>query len=91
MDDWPKRLAIALLFGFFAFLFAVPMSCAGFVVYNEHLYGDVQSGGPAALLKAFGVAVVVSVLVSGFVWRRLRPRSSCDCFVARIPSAKNRD
>lgn len=74
MNDWTKRFALAALTGFFVFMFAVPVSCGGFVLYNEHLYGDVQSGGPEAVLKAFGLSAVLAVLVGVLVWRRTGPR-----------------
>ena len=74
MDDWTKRFAIAGLLGFFVFVFALPVSCCGFVVYNEHLYGDVQSGGPAAILKAMALSAVLALLVGLLVWRKSRPR-----------------
>ena len=74
MEDWTKRFALAALLGFLAFVFALPVSCCGFVIYNEHLYGDVQSGGPEAILKAFGVSAAMALLVASLVWRRSRPR-----------------
>ncbi len=74
MNDWTKRFALAALAGFFAFLFALPVSCCGFVLYNEHLYGDVQSGGPEAILKAMGVSALLALLLAGLVWWRSRPR-----------------
>lgn len=74
MEDWTKRFALAALFGFIAFVFALPVSCMGFVVYNEHLYGDVQHGGPAAVLRGGGTGLLIALLVAIFVWRRTRPR-----------------
>lgn len=74
MEDWTKRFALAALAGFFVFVFAVPVSCGGFTLYNEHVYGDVQSGGPEALLKALGVSAGLAVLVGWVVWQRLRAR-----------------
>lgn len=74
MNDWTKRFALASLLGFFVFVFALPVSCCGFVIYNEHVYGDVQSGGPAAILKAMAVSASLALLVGGFMWRRSRPR-----------------
>ena len=74
MEDWTKRFALAALLSFVAFFFALPVSCAGFLVYNEHLRGDVQSAGPEAILKAFGAASVVTLLVFVTVWRRTRPQ-----------------
>lgn len=70
MRDGTKRFALAALVGFAAFFFALPVSCCGFVLYNEHLFGDVQSGGPEAILKALGTAAVLAVLAGVLVWRR---------------------
>lgn len=74
MNDWTKRFALAGLVGFLVFFFALPVSCSGFILYNEHLYGDVQSGGPDAILKAMGLATVLALLAAVLVWRRARPR-----------------
>lgn len=74
MDDWTKRFALAGLLGFVVFVFALPVSCGGFVLYNEHLYGDVASGGPAAILKAMALSAVLALFVGALVWRKSRPR-----------------
>lgn len=74
MNDWTKRFALAGLLGFFVFVVALPVSCCGFVLYNEHLYGDVQSGGPAAIFKAMALSAVLAVLVGILLWRKSRPR-----------------
>ena len=55
-------------------LFALPVSCGGFVLYNEHLHGDVQSGGPQAVLRAMCVAASVGAGVFALVWLKTRPR-----------------
>ncbi len=73
-DGWTKRFSVAALLGFFVFVFALPVSCCGFVLYNEHLYGDVQSGGPQAVLKAMGLSAVIACVVVAVVWRKTRPR-----------------
>ena len=72
-DDWSKRFAIAALLGFFVFVLALPVSCCGFVLYNEHLYGDVESGGPQALLSAMGLSAILAVLVGYVIMRKSRP------------------
>ena len=74
MEDWTKRFALAALVGFFAGLFALPVSCGGFVLLNEHRYGDVGSGGPEAVLSGMAVAFAVGLLVFWLVWRKTRPR-----------------
>lgn len=74
MEDWTKRFALSALVSFFVFVFALPVSCCGFVLYNEHLYGDVERGGPEAILKAFGVAALLAISVGVLLWRRSRPR-----------------
>lgn len=74
MNDWAKRLAMVALVGFVVFFFALPVSCCGFVLYNEHLYGDVERGGPAALLKAMLVSAVLAGVVMVLAWRKSRPR-----------------
>ena len=74
MEDWTKRFALAGLIGFFAAVFALPVSCCGFVLVNEHRYGDVETGGPAAILSAMGVALAVGILVAALVWRKTRLR-----------------
>ena len=70
MEDWTKRMPLAALLGFGVFVFALPVSCCGYVIYNEHLYGDVQSGGPEAILKAMGTAAILATIVAMVVWRR---------------------
>ncbi len=75
MNDWTKRLALAVLLGFLTFFFALPVSCCGFVLYNEHLYGDVQSGGPQAILSAMGLSALLAFIVAAVVWRRSRPKA----------------
>ena len=74
MEDWTKRFAVSALMGFVTFVFALPVSCCGFVMYNEHLYGDVQSGGPVAILRAMGTALVLALIVASWMWRRSAPR-----------------
>ena len=74
MNDWTKRFALAGLLSFFVFVLALPVSCCGFVLYNEHLHGDVQSDGPAAILKAMALSAVLALLIGVLIWRKSRPR-----------------
>ena len=74
MKDWTKRFSLAALTGFLLFVLALPVSCCGFVIYNEHLYGEVQSRGPEAILKASGLSAVLGFLVAAIVWRKSRAR-----------------
>ena len=73
MEEWTNRFALAALVGFFAGLFALPVACGGFVLVNEHRYGDVQSGGPA-VLGGMGVAAIVGIGVMILVLRKARSR-----------------
>lgn len=74
MTDWTKRFALSALVGFFVFVFALPVSCTGFVLYNEHLYGDVDHNGPASILSAAAVSAVLALLIGYLLWRKTRPR-----------------
>ncbi len=74
MDALLKRLSAALLCGFGAFVLALPVACCGFVIYNEHVTGDVQSNGPAAILGAMGLAAVLALLVVVLVMVKTRQR-----------------
>ena len=70
MQDWTKRFALAAFVGFLVFFFALPVSCCGFVLLNEHRYGDVESGGPAAILSAMTVSALLAAVVAFVIWRR---------------------
>ncbi len=74
MEGWANRFALAALVGFFAGLFALPVACGGFVLVNEHRFGDVQSGGPGAVLGGMGVGLLVGICVMVLVLRKTRPR-----------------
>ena len=73
-EDWTKRFAAAALLGFFVFVLALPVSCCGFVLYNEHLYGDVETGGPQAILSAMGLSAALAALVAFVLMRKSRRR-----------------
>ncbi len=74
LKDWTQRFALAALLGFFVFVFALPVSCCGFVIGNEHAYAGVGSGGPDAILKAMALSAVLASLTGVLVWRKTRPR-----------------
>lgn len=74
MTDWTKRFAVSALAGFLIFVFAVPLSCSGFVLLNEHRYGDVDQGGPAAILSALGLSALLALGIGFVIWRKTRPR-----------------
>lgn len=74
MDALMKRLSGALLSGFGTFVLALPVACCGFVVYNEHVTGDVQSSGPEAILGAMAVAAVMACSVVAVVLVKTRQR-----------------
>jgi hypothetical protein len=74
METLLKRMSAALLLGFGVFVISLPVACCGFVVYNQHLTGDVESNGPQAILSAMGVAAVLAVLVSVLVMVKSRRR-----------------
>ena len=74
MEGWANRFALAALVGFFAGLVSLPVACGGFVLVNEHRYGDVQSGGPGAVLGGMAVGALVGVGVMVLVLRKTRPR-----------------
>lgn len=74
MLDWTKRLALGALLGFFAGLFAWPVACGGIVLLNQHRFGDVESGGSAAVLGGMAIAVLVGCAVALLTWRKTRPR-----------------
>jgi hypothetical protein len=66
METSLRRLAFALLCGFGTFVLTLPVACGALVLYGEH--GDVQSGGPQAVLGGMAIGAVLSILVAGFVW-----------------------
>ena len=70
MQDWTKRLAMSALFAFWAFVFALPVSCGALVLYSEHLYGDVERGGVMAVLGGMGFSAAVALGVFAWVWWR---------------------
>ena len=74
METLLKRLAFALLSGFATFFVALPAGCAGLLLYGEHVHGDVESGGPAALLGGMAMAGILAVMVVVFVMVKTRER-----------------
>lgn len=73
-ENWTKRFAVSALVGFLVFVLALPISCCGFVIYNEHLYGDVESGGPQAILSAMALSAVLAILVGFVLMRKSRSK-----------------
>lgn len=72
--DWTPRFAVAALVGFFAGLIAMPVACGGFMMANEHRFGDVQSGGPYAVLGGMAVGAAVGIATMLLIWSKTRPR-----------------
>jgi hypothetical protein len=72
MNSWLNRLAIALLIGFGTFVITLPVACGGLVIAHEHVSGDVETNGPAAILGGMGIAGIAAVLVVVFVMVRSR-------------------
>ena len=72
--DWTPRFALAALVGFFAGLIALPVACGGFMMVNEHRFGDVQSGGPFAVLGGMAVGALVGLGTMLLIWSKTRPR-----------------
>ncbi len=70
MRDPTTRFAMAAMAGLILFVFALPVSCCGFVLLNEHRLGDVESGGPAAILSATGLSALLAALCVFLVWRK---------------------
>jgi hypothetical protein len=69
-----KRLAAALLSGFVAFVFGLPVACGGLMIYSEHVYGDVDARGPEAILGGMAMAGILAVLVIVLAMWLTRPR-----------------
>lgn len=74
MDALLRRLALALLCGFGSFVVALPVACGGLLAYSEHINGDVQSGGPQALLGGMALAGMLAVLMVVLVFVKSAPR-----------------
>ena len=74
MKDRTTRFAASTTAGLIVFFLATPVSCCGFVLLNEHRTGDVEGGGPAAILAAMGLAIVLACLGGALVWRKTGPR-----------------
>jgi len=73
MEAHLRRLAGALLCGFGTFFVTLPVACGALMLYGEHLNGDVEKGGPQALLGGIALGGVVAALVAGLVWWKSRP------------------
>jgi hypothetical protein len=74
MNSWWNRMAMALLIGFGTFVIVLPVACGGLVIANEHVSGDVETNGPAAILGAMGIAAIAAVLMVCFVMVKSRRR-----------------
>jgi hypothetical protein len=74
MLDWTKRLSLAALAAFFTGLFAWPVACGSILLINQHRFGDVDRGGPAAVLGGMAASAIVGCAVALLVWRKTRPR-----------------
>lgn len=72
--DGTARFALATLVGFFAGLVALPVACSGFNLLNEHRYGDVQYGGPGAVLGGMAAGLVIGIGTALLLWSKTRPR-----------------
>jgi hypothetical protein len=75
METHLRRLALALLCGFGTFVLTLPVACGGLLLYGDHLNGDVQSGGPQALLGGMAVGGVLALLVACLVWVKSASRA----------------
>lgn len=74
MEDWTKRFSVAALCGFFAFVVGLPVSCGGMLIYSEYRFGDVERGGPAALMGGLIGGAVMALVVFVVVWRKAGTR-----------------
>jgi hypothetical protein len=74
METLLKRISAALLLGFGVFVISLPVACSGFVVYNEHLTGDVESNGPQAILSGMVLAAVLAMVAGVLVMVKSRRR-----------------
>ena len=74
METLLRRISLAFLCGFGVFIFSLPVACCEFLVYSEHLTGDVQSNGPQAILSAMGMAAVLALMMVVLVMVKTRRR-----------------
>jgi hypothetical protein len=72
METLLRRISAALLLGFGVFVIALPVACCGFVAYNAHVMGDVETNGPQAILSAMGVAAVLALVTAVLVMVKTR-------------------
>ncbi len=70
MNLW-TRLAAALLSGFASLVLALPVACGGLMLYSGHVNGDMQAGGPPAILGGLALAGVLGVLVALLVFLKI--------------------
>jgi len=70
MNLW-TRLAAALLSGFVSVVVAVPVGCGALMLYSEHGNGDMQTGGPQALLGGIAFACVLGALIAVLVFLKI--------------------
>jgi undecaprenyl pyrophosphate phosphatase UppP len=68
------RLAGALLAGFGAFVLGLPIACGSLMLYSEHVYGDVDSGGPSSMLGGMVIAAILALLTVVWVMLKSAPR-----------------
>lgn len=74
MEALLKRLSFALLCGFGTFFVLLPVSCGALLLYSQHVWGDVDAGGPHSMLGGMAIAAIAAVLVIVLVMLKTAPR-----------------